>query len=577
MKQRDLAALFNLTADMLEFRGENPFRIRAYRRAAQQLDGFSGDLDLLGREDRLTELPGIGKDLAAKIREYLTAGSIREIEALKSTIPAGVLSLLEVPGVGPKTTKLLYERLRIASIDQLERAARAHRLRQLPGFQETKEQNILKGIALVRKGRERMHLGVALPLSRRIVEALRSVSAVKQVAVAGSLRRMKETIGDLDILVTTKSAPTVMRFFTTAPFCSRVLAAGQTKSSILTPEGVQVDLRVVEPDSFGAALQYFTGSKEHNVRIREMAVRKGLKINEYGVFRMKGGTRVAGREEAEIYDALGLSWIPPEIREDGGEIEAALGKRLPRLVEESDLRGDFHIHTHWSDGHDTLEQVARAGQARGYEYLAICDHSPSLRVANGLSVERLRKQMTEIAALNRRLRGFQLLRGAEVDILSDGRMDYPDELLAQMDFVIGSIHSGFKQDEATITRRLTSAMRHRSVTMIAHPTGRLLGQRESYAFNAAAVFQAATETGTALELNAFPQRLDLNDALARQARDAGVRLAISTDTHRLEQLEHIAIGVAVARRAWLEPRHLLNCLSRQELLAWIARKRGRSR
>ena len=577
MKQHEIAALFNQMADLLEFRGENPFRIRAYRKAAQNLESLTEDLERLNQQERLMDIPGIGGDLANKIHEYLAHGSIRDIEQLTRTIPEGILALLEIPGVGPKTTKLLYERLRISSISQLEAAARAHKLCKLPGFQEKKEQNILKGIETVRTGHARMHLGIAIPLARHIMDTLRALPAVKRIEAAGSLRRMKETIGDLDILVATTKPAHVMHAFTTAAFCARVLAAGETKSSILTSEGVQVDLRVVSPDCFGAALQYFTGSKEHNVHLREMAIRKGLKINEYGVFRTRTGKRLGGREEGDVYRTLGLPWIPPEIREDTGEIQAALERRLPTLVEEDDLKGDFHIHTNWSDGSHTLEAVAAAGKRRGYQYLVICDHSKSLKVAGGLSEQELKRQMAKIRALNARDRRFQLLMGAEVDILNRGLMDYPNELLRQLDFAIGSIHSGFKQDQATITHRLIRAIHNPYVTMIAHPTGRLLGQREPYAVDLEAVFAAARQTQTALEINAYPKRLDLNDVAARRAREQGVWLAISTDTHSLDQLENITIGLGVARRAWLEPKHLLNCFSRERLLAWIRRKRQHGR
>ena len=577
MKQHEIAALFNQMADLLEFRGENPFRIRAYRKAAQNLEGITEDLEHLNQEDRLTEIPGIGHDLANKIREYLQHGAVREIEQITRAVPAGIFELLEIPGVGPKTTKLLSERLRITSVRQLEAAAKAHKLCTLPGFQEKKEQNILNGIAIVRKGQARMHLGIALPLARHIVGLLREIPSVKRVEPAGSLRRMRETIGDLDILVATAKPSAVMKAFTAAPFCARILAAGETKSSILTSEGVQVDLRVVSPDCFGAALQYFTGSKEHNVHLREMAIRKGLKINEYGVFRTRTGKRLGGREEGDVYQAMGLAWIPPEIREDAGEIEAALEKRLPNLVEQDDLKGDFHIHTNWSDGSHTLEEVAAAGTRRGYQYLVICDHSKSLKVAGGLSEQELKRQMAKIRVLNARQSRFQLLMGAEVDILNRGLMDYPNELLRQLDFVIGSIHSGFKQDQATITHRLIRAIHNPYVTMIAHPTGRLLGQREPYAVDLEAVFAAARQTQTALEINAYPKRLDLNYVAARRAREQGVRLAISTDTHSLDQLKNITIGLGVARRAWLEPKHLLNCFSREQLLAWIRRKRQHGR
>src|SRR3989338_843282 len=365
MKQHEIAALFAQMADLLEYRGDNPFRIRAYRRAAQNLESYSGDLEELAKAGRLRELSGIGADLADKIREYLTTGGIAAVEQLRRKVPRGVLQLLEVPGLGPKTAKLLTERLRITSVRELADAARAHRLRTLPGFQEKKEQKLLKGVEILQKGRERMHLGIALPLAAELLKRLRARPGVTRASTAGSLRRMKETIGDLDLLVASSRPKAVMDAFVRSPFCNRVLAAGSTKSSIITPEGVQVDLRVVEPKSFGAALQYFTGSKEHNVRLRELAVRRGLKVNEYGVFRVKTNAWIAGREEADVYRALGLAWMPPELREDQGEIEAAKTGRLPRLVDADDLKGDFHIHTTWSDGSDSLETIAKAGAARG--------------------------------------------------------------------------------------------------------------------------------------------------------------------------------------------------------------------
>ena len=575
MKQHEIAALFAQMADLLECRGDNPFRIRAYRRAAQNLESFSGDLQRVADEDRLTELSGIGVDLADKIREYLATGTIVAVEALKRSIPRGVLELLEVPGLGPKTAKLLTERLRIATLAQLEEAARTHRLQKLPGFQEKKEQNILKGIGILRRGRERMHLGTALSLADELLALLKRTRGVSRASTAGSLRRMKETIGDLDLLAASSRPTRAMEALQHSPFCARVLASGTTKSSILTPEGVQVDLRVVPSESFGAALQHFTGSKEHNVRLRELAIKQGLKVNEYGVFRLSSKKRIVGREEAEVYKALRLAWIPPEIREDSGEIDAAKSRQLPSLVEAGDIRGDFHIHTTWSDGSDSLDTMAKAGAARGYQYLAICDHSQSLKVAHGMSVTRLRQQMADIRALNARLKQFRLLMGAEVDILNDGSLDYPDRVLADLDFVVGSIHSGFTQSEAALTRRLVTAMRNPYVTLVAHPTGRLMGQREPYPIDLEAVFRAARETGTALEINAYPKRLDLGDTAARRAKETGAMLAISTDSHSLDQLGQMAIGLGVARRAWAEPRHLLNCLSLDQLLRWIARKRQR--
>jgi DNA polymerase (family 10) len=573
MKQHEIAGIFARMADLLEYRGENPFRIRAYRRAAQNLESFGGDLDGLAQKDQLQTLSGIGPDLAEKISEYLSTGAVRAFDRLQRSIPRGVLELLEVPGVGPKTAKLLTDRLRIASVAELEAAARAHRLRGLPGFQETKEQNLLKGIEIVKEGRERMHLGIAMPLANQLLALLGKVPGVQRVSAAGSLRRMKETIGDLDLLAASTKPAKAMDALCRSTFCARVLASGTTKSSILTPDGVQVDLRVVDPESFGAALQYFTGSKEHNVRLRELAVRRGLKVNEYGVFRVKTGRRIAGREETDVYRALGLPWIPPELREDQGELDAAKAGALPRLVEPGNIRGDFHIHTTWSDGSDSLETIAEALAARGYAYAAICDHSRSLKVAHGMSIQRLRQQMAKIRAWNARSKRLRLLMGSEVDILSDGSMDYPDHVLAELDFVVGSIHSGFSQSESMLTRRLVTAMRNPYVTLIAHPTGRLMGQREPYEVDLEAVFKSAKATHTALEMNAYPRRLDLCDTAARRANELGVMLAVSTDTHSLDQLDQMAIGLGVARRAWVEPERLLNCRPLKELLQWIAEKR----
>ena len=574
MKQHEIASLFAHMADLLEVGGENPFRVRAYRRAGQNLERFSGDLEHLAAEQRLQELSGIGPDLASKISEYLSTGTIAAIDRLKQSIPAGVLELLDIPGVGPKTAKLLTERLHISTLQELETAAKNNRLSRLPGFQEKKAQNILKGIEIVKRGRQRMHLGLAMGRANALLTFLRTVPSVTRVSTAGSLRRMKETIGDLDLLVASRKPARVMEALRHSVFCARLLASGMTKTSMVTPDGVQVDVRVVEPDCFGAALQYFTGSKEHNVRLRELAIRKGLKINEYGVFRAKTNKRVAGREEADVYQTVGLPWIAPELREDQGEIAAAQSRRLPSLVEATDVRGDFHIHTNWSDGSDRLEDVAAAGAAQGYQYLAICDHSQSLKVAHGMTVRRLKEQQALIRRLNQHTKRFRLLMGAEVDILADGSMDYPNEVLKGLDFVVASIHSGFGQGEAVLTRRMIKAMHNPYVTLIAHPTGRLMGQREPYPLDLETVYQTAQETRTALEINAYPKRLDLCDTAAKRAKELGVTLAISTDSHSVDQLDQMVFGLGVARRAWLEPNDLLNCLSLNQLLAWIARKRS---
>lgn len=576
MKQHEIAHLFEQIADLLEYQGANVFRVRAYRRGAQTLESFSGDLARLCEEKKLSELGGIGADLSAKIEEYLSTGAIKALDELKKKVPEGILHLLDVPGLGPKTAKLLNDHLKIDSLETLEAAATAGKLRDLPGFGAKKEENLLKGLGILRKGRERMHLGTALAAGHDMVAFLKSLPGVKQVSTAGSLRRMRETIGDLDVLVASAKPDAVIDAFQHSPYASRVLGAGTTKSSIVTPDGLQIDLRVVAPDSYGAALQYFTGSKEHNVRVRELAAKQGLKVNEYGVFKASTNRRVAGREEAEVYQAVGLAWMPPELREDRGEIEAAKTGKLPKLVELKDVRGDFHLHTAWSDGSESIEELVLALKKRGYQYGALTDHSQSLKVAHGMSIPRIRQQMKEVRALNERHAPFRLLMGSEVDILSDGSMDYPDEVLAELDFVVGSIHTGFTQSEAQLTKRMVTAMRNRYVTIIAHPTGRLMGQREGYPIDLAAAYRVAAETGTAMEINAYPRRLDLSDTAAREAQRAGVMLAVCTDTHSLDQLDHMAIGLGVARRAWLEPRHLLNCFTLRQLLTWIAKKRTKA-
>lgn len=576
MKNHAIAQLFSQMADLLEFQNDNVFRIRAYRRAAQSLETFSGSLEQLSEEKRLSEIQGIGEDLANKIQEFLATGHIKRIEELKQSIPAGVLEMMEVPGVGPKTAKTVADKLKIHSVAALEKAAKAHQISQLPGFQAKKEENILKGIAIFNKGQAHMHLGMALPLAREIESYLKQLPGVSRVSIAGSLRRMKESIGDLDLLAASSNPAKIMQAASQAFFSQRVLASGETKTSLLTQAGVQVDIRSVEAKSFGAALQYFTGSKEHNVKLRELAVRQGLKINEYGVFSLKTGRCLAGREEEDVYKAVGLPWMAPELREDGGEIEAAKAGKLPKLVEPKHIKGDFHIHSNWSDGVDSLEKVAAAADSLGYEYIALCDHSRSLKIAHGMSIERIKQQMQAVKQLNKRLKKCRLLMGSEVDILADGSLDYPDSVLSELDFVVASVHTGFTQSQAQLTRRMIAAMNNPYIALIAHPTGRLMGSRESYAIDLEAVFQAAKETRTALEINAYPQRLDLCDTAARRAGEAGVMLAISTDTHAVEQFHNIQFGLGVARRAWLGPRQVLNTFTLKELQAWIAKKRTKN-
>jgi DNA polymerase (family 10) len=565
LKNQEIAKIFNEIADLLELKGENPFRIRAYRRAAMQIEGLPKDVSQV-TEEELIKLPGIGKDLAGKIKEYLNQGKIELHEELRKEFPETFLTLLQVPGLGPKTAKLVYEKLKIKDINQLEEAARTGRLRTLPGIREKTEENILKGIEFLKRGTERRPIGRVLPLALDIVEHIKKKAPINEIAIAGSLRRWKDTIKDIDILVTSSRPEEVMKAFVELPHVKDVLAKGQTKSSVIITEGIQVDLRVVEEDSFGAALQYFTGSKAHNIKLREMASKMGLKINEYGVFRESDNKRLGGRTEEEVYKILGLPWIPPELREDTGEIEAALEGRLPDIISIGDIKGDLHVHTKWSDGSHDLETLIESAKKRNYEYIAITDHSKGLGVARGLDEERLLEQIRLIDQINNKLDRFRLLKGIEIDIRSDGRLDLSDDILKRLDIVVASIHSGFKQSKEQLTKRVLSAIRNPHVSVIAHPTGRLIGERDAYELDIEAIFREAKKYGVAFEINAYPLRLDLNEHHAKLAKEYGIPIVISTDTHLTQHFDYMTYGVSIARRAWLEKADVLNCLPYNELI-----------
>lgn len=570
MKNQEIAKIFNDIADMLEIKGENPFRIRAYRRAAQNIEGFARDIAETQQEE-LKKIPGIGQDLADKIKEHIKTGRLKFYEELKKEVPPGLLELLSVPGLGPKTAKMFYDRLKLKNIDDLERLAKQGELKGLPGVQAKTEENILKGIAMIKRHAERYPIGRVLPIAEDVLKKLREIDPVKELSLAGSLRRWKDTIKDIDILATSKDPEKVMQVFIHLPQVKEVLMKGPTKSSIVTHEGIQVDLRVVEEDSFGAALAYFTGSKAHNIRLREMAVKRSLKINEYGVFDVKTGGKIGGKNETDIYKALNLPFVPPELREDMGEVEAAVDGRLPKLVELSNIKGDFHVHTKDSDGSHSIEEIIHAARERGYKYIAITDHSKSLGIARGMSIERLLEQNKKIQAVNKHLRGFKLLSGIEMDIKSDGTMDYPDKVLKKLDVVVASIHSGFRQSKEQLTKRLVSAMKNPHVSIIAHPTGRLLGERDAYEINMEEVLRTARDTGTAIEINAYPLRLDLNDIYIKKAKEMGIPLVISTDTHIAYQFDFMRYGVGIARRGWLEQKDILNTYTYKALLKYLKR------
>lgn len=571
MVNLEIARIFNAIADMLEIKGDNPFRVRAYRRAAENIEGLAEDVAILVERESLEQIPGIGKDLAAKIHEFVTTGTLREYDKLKGEVPPGVVELLHIPGVGPKTAKLLYDEKGIDSTEKLEAAARAGELRGLPGIKAKTEENILRGIEMLRRASGRMPLGLALPLAQEFIARLEQVKGCQRIHYAGSLRRMKETVGDIDILAISTAPAKIMDAFVTLPSVHDILAKGETRSSVMTRHGIQVDVRVVEPEAFGAALAYFTGSKAHNIRLRDMARKKGLKISEYGVFEERTGKRIAGKEEEDIYEVLGLPFIVPELREDAGEIEAALQGQLPDLITVDDIRGDLHVHSTWSDGAHAIEEVAEAAQRRGYAYIAITDHSKGLGVARGLGAEDLAKQCEEIRKLNQRFKNFRILTGVEVDIRADGSLDLPDAVLAKLDFVVASVHSALRQDREKMTQRIVRAVGNPHVRALGHPTGRLLGEREPFEVHLDDVLHAARQSGIALEINASPSRLDLNDVHARRVKEAGLSLVINTDTHTLANFEYIHLGVATARRAWIETKDVWNALSLKQLLKRLAR------
>jgi DNA polymerase (family 10) len=571
MKNKELADLFGRMADILEFKDENPFKISAYRKAARVIGDLTQDIEEIAEDGKLKAVPGIGEGMAQKIVEYLKTGKVSKFEEVRKGVSDELIAIMDIPGMGPKTLSMIHKEKGINSLSQLEKAVEDGSLVGLPGIGEKKVENIKRGIQLLKQSKGRMNLGIAFPMAKRIVETLREKAGSRKIEWAGSLRRMRENIGDIDILATGPNKEKIIHIFTHLREVKEVLASGETKASVVVEGGIQIDLRVVEEDSYGAALQYFTGSKGHNIHLRGIAKTKGIKINEYGVFR--GAKKIGGKEEEDVYRALGMDWIEPELREDRGEIEAAKETALPKLVKELDIKGDLHVHSNWSDGTSQIEEVAKAAQKRGYQYVAICDHSKSLKITHGLDESRLIKQMDEIDRINEKLKDFQILKGTEVDILTDGRLDLSEKVLEKLDLVVAAVHSGFKQEKEKMTKRIVRALENPFVHVLAHPSGRLLGARDPYEVDIDEVMEAAKRYRKALEINAYFERLDLDDIHCRKAKEMGIPLTIGTDSHHLDQMWMISLGVAVARRGWLESKDVLNTLSLEEILKWCHQKR----
>jgi DNA polymerase (family 10) len=558
MENIQIAKTFDEVADLLEIQGANPFRVRAYRNAARTIGTLGTPVETLLKDDgrALEALPGIGADLAGKIARICCTGELPLLTQLAHKTPESLVAMLRIPGVGPKRANLIYRKLGVKTLAQLEQAARAGRLSALRGMGKTLERTILEGIAQDKAHAARVPLAEAEAYVRPLVERLRATPGVEQLEVAGSFRRRAETVGDVDILVASSRAPSVADAFLGYGEVTQVLARGDTKCSVVLRSGLQADLRIVPRSSYGAALHYFTGSKPHNIAIRLLGVKRHLKINEYGVFR--GTRQIGGRTEAEVFDAVGLPWIPPELRENRGEIESARARRLPALVELADIRGDLQMHTDATDGKNTLAEMVAACEARGYEYIAITDHTKAVRVAGGLTKAGFRKQSHAIDALRKRVSKLVVLKSAEVDILDDGSLDLDDDTLAELDVVAVSVHSRFNMSKAEMTRRIVRALKHPRAHILGHPTGRLIGKREPYAVDMAEIVKAASDYGVLLEVNAQPDRLDLNDLHVHMARQAGVKLVISTDAHRVQELEYMRHGVDQARRGWCEAGDVAN-------------------
>jgi len=573
MKNSEIAqALYDL-ADLYEMKGDK-WKPIAFRKAARAVEALKDEVSSLyskGGPKALLGIPGVGAGIAERIEELLEKGKLEEYEKMAAKLPKGAEELMHVMGIGPKRAIILAKKLKIQSVADLEAAAKAGKIRRLEGFGAKSEADILKAVGLMQTGEQRKLLGIALPIAQELESRIRKVPGVRQAMAAGSLRRRKETVGDIDILTITKKAGPVMDYFTRMPEVVHVIAKGATKSSVLLRWGkhqIQSDVRVLPEKSFGSALQYFTGNVDHNVRLRQLAISKGWKLSEYGIFD-KGGKQIAGRSEEEVYHKLGLQWIPPELRENQGEVDAALKHMLPEIIGYDSLRGDLHAHTKWSDGNATSEAMIRAAQELGYSYVAITDHSKSQRIARGLSEKKMRQHIEEIRKLQKKFPKIRIFAGAEVDIMPDGKLDYPDSLLEEMDIVVGSVHSRFKSTKNEMTRRILKAMDNPHLKILGHPTGRLISRREPYQVELADVFEKAAEQGIALEINASPDRLDLKDTHILQAKGVGCIFAISTDAHAVEHFDNAQYGIAQARRGWLTVGDVLNTQSLAKVEKWL--------
>jgi DNA polymerase (family 10) len=564
----EIAAMFDQTAELLEIEGANPFRVRAYRRAARTIEALPQSVaSLIAAGKDLSELPGIGKDLAGKIAGIVASGRFDTLESLKRRLPGDLGAIAALPGLGPKRVKLLYDRLHIRTLEDLRRAARAGRLSELRGFGAKTEQRILAALSKAVVTEKRFKLSAAEAEAKALLDYLKLPKGT--IAVAGSFRRRRETVGDLDIVATARQPAKIGDRLVEYDNVAEVSAHGPTRTTVILRSGVQVDLRVVPAPSFGAALLYFTGSKAHNIALRSLANERGWKLNEYGLF--EGSRRIAGATEAEIYKKLGLAFVAPELREDRGEVALARKHRLPALIELSDIRGDLHAHTDWSDGTASIAEMAAAANERGYEYLAITDHSRHVTIAHGLDAGRLSRQIDEIERVNAKLRGLTLLKGTEVDILADGRLDLPDRILSRLDVVVAAVHYKFDLPRQVQTDRIIRAMDNPLVSIIAHPTGRLIGEREPYEIDMDRLIAAAKERNCCLEINAEPDRLDLNDIHAQAAKAAGVKLAISTDAHATHALDLMRFGVDQARRGWIAADDVINTRSLAKLKGLLKR------